>query len=554
MPFDDTQKNNTRLALEKTTVKISTTSGFKGTGFFITPDGYILTAWHCISETIPLSTTITVETFAGEILKNVQLDQEKSLPGYDIAALKIEHTTKDCVPLGLITEEHKGGSIIAVGYPAAYIEGRGIGVYDGIINQLLKLPETNIEAFETNAIEGQGQSGGLIYHVATQRLIGLATDIYNNDVTKTTGIAVRFDKLFEKWPKIMPLSERLSSFIHKTTEKRNSIRPIWKEVTKYLTRLKKIGIGEEDKYILLDIEDFLANEITPQEFIESWQQDSQSTQPIKYDILAKRLKNSEIALFLGSSIPEQLAPQLADSFEFKGSFSEICEYIELNNDYSRNTLRHEIQNLLNGEEAPLLEPLYQLLANLQSPIVVIYSGYDKLLENTFKKCDKKFAVISHSQDGNIIVQCSDKSAPEICRDNDKLSGLDLFEDDNGYSLIYKINGCISSIPNNVNQKDALLLAEHDYFNFAKSIDKSIPNYVIGHLNGRDLWLLGQYPQSWENRLIMQAILERRAASNNTITAIHKDADEFAKTYWQAKNVNNYPIELEEFVQNLQNYI
>ena len=556
-----TQKNNTRLALEKATVKISTTSGFKGTGFFITPDGYVLTAWHCIEEIILFSTEITVETFDGETFENVPLDQEKSLQDYDIAVLKIEYTTENCVPLGLITEAHKGDEVIAVGYPAAYIEGRGIGVYKGIINQLLKLPKTHIEAFETTAIEGQGQSGGLIYHFATQRLIGLATNIYNNDVTKTTGIAARFDKLFERWPEVMPLSERLTRFMQDIGSKRNQIQAIWREVNRYLRRLKKMGIDEEAQDILLDIEDFLADRITPQEFIDSWQQDSQNTQIIKYDILAKRLKNSEIALFLGSTIPEQLVPQLVDLFKFnetfsdseKGAFSEICEYVELNNDYSRNTLRNEIQSLIEEKAVPLLASLYQLLANVPSPIVIIHSGYDKLLEKTFEKSDKKFAVISHSPDGNIMVTCSDRE-PEIYKDHDKLSGLDLFENDKGYSLIYKINGCINSIPNNVNQNDALLLAEHDYFNFAKYMDKLIPNYVIGHLTGRDLWFLGQYPQSWENRLIMQAILERRGTSNNTITAIHKAPDAFAKTYWQAKHVNSYPIDLEEFVENLRKYI
>ncbi len=251
-----------------------------------------------------------------------------------------------------------------------------------------------------------------------------------------------------------------------------------------------------------------------------------------------------MAIFLGSTILEQLVPQLADSFDFNGSFYEICEYVELNNDYSRNTLRNEIQNLIEEKEVPLLESLYQLLAHLPSPIVIIHSGYDKLLEKTFEKCDKKFAVISHSQDGNIIVKCSDKSEPKIYKNKEKLSDLNLFEDNNGYSLIYKINGCISSIPNNVNQNDALSLAEHDYFNLAKYMDKLIPDYVIGQLTGRDLWFLGQYPQSWENRLLMQAILERRGTSNNTITTIHKEPDEFAKTYWQAKNVNNYPIDLE----------
>ncbi|MEN8221032.1 MAG: serine protease, partial [Pseudomonadota bacterium] len=196
----DIQKNHTRLTLEQATVKISTSSGFKGSGFFISPDGYILTAWHCIAEIIPMPfSLIKVETIDGNTFE-AQLDKEKSLQANDIAVLKIDYTTEHCVPLGLITEKNRGDEVIAIGYPAGYIEGRSIGVYDGTINQLLKVEQTDIDAFETTAIEGQGQSGGLIYHFATRRLIGLAKEIYHNEVTKTTGLAVRFDALFEKWP------------------------------------------------------------------------------------------------------------------------------------------------------------------------------------------------------------------------------------------------------------------------------------------------------------------------------------------------------------------
>jgi V8-like Glu-specific endopeptidase len=562
MTASTTETNNMRLPLEKATVKISTSSGFKGTGFFITDDGYILTAWHCIHESLVLSTTIIVETFEEETFNKVQIVQEKSIQNQDIAVLKIEHTPP-YLSLGLITEAHKGHEVVAIGYPAGNIEGRGIGIYHGRINQLL----TNIEAFETTAIEGPGQSGGLIYHLKTQRVIGLVTEIYNNEITKTTGLAVRFNSLFEQWPEIMPLDERLSRCIQKIPKKTNLKPFISRQVTKYLTQLKKKWLNkknelnEEEEYTLLDIEDLIADNITPEEFIAAWQQDSQSSTPIKYDILAKRLKNNEIALFLGSQIPQQLAPQLEkklaeqlqSTFELKGCFSEICEYAELNNDYSRNSLRSDIQKLITDHPMPLLDSLYQLLAHLPTPIVIIYSGYDSLLENTFKQHNKTFAVITHSQNNEIIVNCSDQSKPEIFQNHNNLSDLDLLKD--GYSLIYKINGCMSSLPNEPNEPDALLLAEHDYFNFAKKMDNLIPNYVIGHLTGRDLWFLGQYPQNWENRLIMHAILERRSSRNNmTLKAIHKEADEFTKTYWEAKNVTHYPIDLAEFVDNLRQYI
>jgi len=204
--INDTQKDYTRRALEQTTVKILTNPGdFKGTGFFINHDGYILTAWHCLVSDIDCGATISVETIAGKTF-DAQLAQDKSIQASDIAILKIDYTTEHCVPLGLITEQHCGDEVIAIGYPAGYIEGQSIGVDDGIINQLLN--KTTIDAFETTAIEGQ--SNRLIYHLATQRLIGLEKEIYFNEVTKTTGLAASFESLFAKWPDLERINKRVA--------------------------------------------------------------------------------------------------------------------------------------------------------------------------------------------------------------------------------------------------------------------------------------------------------------------------------------------------------
>ncbi|MEN8220237.1 MAG: tetratricopeptide repeat protein [Pseudomonadota bacterium] len=204
--IDETQRNHTRLALEQATVKISTSSGFKGSGFFISHDGYILTAWHCIAEIIPMpNSLIKVETIDSDTFA-AQLDEEKSLQANDIAVLKIDHTTEHCVPLGFVTEAHKDDEVIAVGYSAAHIDtDRSMAVYRGTIAQLV-----GDKIAIVNAIQGQGQSGGLIYHFATQRLVGLAKEVYGNvdketkeydEVLKNEGLAVRFESLFEQWGK-----------------------------------------------------------------------------------------------------------------------------------------------------------------------------------------------------------------------------------------------------------------------------------------------------------------------------------------------------------------
>jgi len=72
-------KKQIHQALKNATVKIFVGGEFQGTGFFITPDGYILTAFHCIGEYPP---QIEVETrFDGKFV--ARLDEEKSLRGFE---------------------------------------------------------------------------------------------------------------------------------------------------------------------------------------------------------------------------------------------------------------------------------------------------------------------------------------------------------------------------------------------------------------------------------------------------------------------------------------
>ena len=158
------QKTYIRKSLEKAAVKVLTSTGFKGTGFFIHSDqkkSFILTAWHCIAESVTLGTDICVQTIDNRTF-DAQLNQALSIQELDLAVISIDHLIDHhAVPLAFINKDVIGNEVIAIGYPAGYIEDRGLGVYEGIINQLL---DTGADEFETTAIEGCGQSGGMIYH------------------------------------------------------------------------------------------------------------------------------------------------------------------------------------------------------------------------------------------------------------------------------------------------------------------------------------------------------------------------------------------------------
>ena len=203
---DEALKKRLHNEIANATVKIWVANEFQGSGVFITPDGYVLTAYHCIGECPP---KITIETRFGERFDNAELDEAKSLkpPDYDIAVLKIYDQAAHYLPLGTISNQNTvGDEIVAMGYPAGKTPGHDkIGFFFSKISQI----RTDNKIQIPDAIKGRGQSGGPVYHYATKRLIGLATEGYKQDVIMDTGLATRFDALFEKWPELDTINNKV---------------------------------------------------------------------------------------------------------------------------------------------------------------------------------------------------------------------------------------------------------------------------------------------------------------------------------------------------------
>jgi len=210
-------KKQIHQALKNATVKIFVGGEFQGTGFFITPDGYILTAFHCIGEYPP---QIEVETrFDGKFV--ARLDEEKSLRNFDIAVLKINYRASHCLPLGFISEGDIGDDVVSIGYPAGHKpNSRDIGIYFGRISRFLA-----DNKFENDAVKGQGQSGGLVYHYATHRVVGLAVQGYKSDVILHMGLAARFNPLFEKWIEFKSINDKVIQTWEKKLIKKEFINP-----------------------------------------------------------------------------------------------------------------------------------------------------------------------------------------------------------------------------------------------------------------------------------------------------------------------------------------
>jgi len=202
--MDNQLKKFVQDELEQITVKISTSpksTGFKGTGFFITKAGYILTAWHCIQEAVAFDSNIFIESEAGDKFLG-RLDKEKSIADLDIAVIKIPDRIDHCVPLGRVPKKSRGDEVISVGYPGIHKNKAGIGVFSGRITRFVDY-DVEVEG----AIQGQGQSGGLLYHYATHRIVGVVKEIYKEDMLRSAGLAAKVDFLFSKWENLSEIND-----------------------------------------------------------------------------------------------------------------------------------------------------------------------------------------------------------------------------------------------------------------------------------------------------------------------------------------------------------
>ncbi|OQW92091.1 MAG: hypothetical protein BWK78_02730 [Thiotrichaceae bacterium IS1] len=205
---DEVVKKSIGQEIAKATVNILVDGQPKGTGFFITPDGYVLTAYHCIGAWPP---EIRVKTASGEHFI-ARLDEEKTLVSHDIAVLKIDVRPSLCLPLGVVSSQQVSDEVISLGYPGSdRLDNQQLGFYPGKIFRF-----RDDGKIETDAVRGGGQSGGPLYHYNTKRVVGVVVEHYwskevqqlseNKLVTAPpkvlAGLAVQLEPLFARWSEL----------------------------------------------------------------------------------------------------------------------------------------------------------------------------------------------------------------------------------------------------------------------------------------------------------------------------------------------------------------
>ena len=350
------------------------------------------------------------------------------------------------------------------------------------------------------------------------------------------------------------------------------IKPMFKELAE---TLKQPDGSPEYGAMLEQTEAFLEGELDASDFMDWYavmKPDTNSGHGVNIEALAKRVQKGEVVLFLGSDVVSaycdepheertlvgKLAKQIGYT-DFDGTLSSIAEYYQLRSDLGVASLLDNLRESL--PDAARVINLYQALAKINVPLILISSGYDNLLESTFQAAGKRFvelaSIINRSEDydiGHVVVSYSDHSKPSQVYPEEALSRLRLLE--SGYSIIYKIRGtCETSdchdAAESLLRRDAMTLSESNYFSFARYADRIIPDYLARQFRNRGFLFIGYRPKKWEDRLLVSALLEKRRNAQEPCYVVGnvpqggEKPNLLENAFWDYRNVKQYHFDFRE---------
>ena len=142
-----------------------------GTGFIISPDGYILSNYHVVEG----ANRLTVMTYMGD-------EYEAKLVGYDkmndVAILKVEAAGLDAVAIGSSDDLIVGDQVVAIGNPLGELTSSLTVGYISAKDRTINTDGNLINMMQTDAAINPGNSGGPLFNMKGE-VVGITTAKYS---------------------------------------------------------------------------------------------------------------------------------------------------------------------------------------------------------------------------------------------------------------------------------------------------------------------------------------------------------------------------------------
>ena len=227
-----------KKVITQSTVKV-TADGSVGTGFFVSKEGYLMSAWHVVNE---LTNNIEIELYNGTKLKG-SLDIQKSDRIADISVIKVdlEKNKIDCLPISLISNASLGDDIATFGYAGDSLEYINGGYFEGKISNI---DEKRI--YIDNLVKGKGNSGAPVVHLKEKKVIGVISSLTPKNISHGTGHAKHIKSILTKWTELTNITKTIAKELEKKLD----------YIPKYITNISGVDnyelIGRKQELKLMD--------------------------------------------------------------------------------------------------------------------------------------------------------------------------------------------------------------------------------------------------------------------------------------------------------------
>lgn len=237
---------------------------------------------------------------------------------------------------------------------------------------------------------------------------------------------------------------------------------------------------------------------------------------------------------------------------------KVASYYEVTS--GRAPLRESLSNVFRRKFA--LGAVHRFLASVPTPMLIITTNYDSLIEDAFREAGKEFHLVVYPNDrldiaGQVLWWEPGSKKPT----SHSPSTLNLSPRDAKASIIYKMHG--SARPefdqSRATPEDNFVITEEDYVAFLSLMmaSSAVPAHFMAHCRNCHFLFLGYGLRDWNFRVMLETLKPARAlksagsGSDRMSWAIQWEVTEVEEELWRRRQVGLYQMDVSTFVAGVE---
>jgi len=257
---------------------------------------------------------------------------------------------------------------------------------------------------------------------------------------------------------------------------------------------------------------------------------------------------AELARFLASktSFPSQDEHDLLDLAKVSSYFVESSG--------ARKRLRERLRAVFDHDFVPCDIHAYLAEVSAYSPLLIVTTNYDDLIEQAFKEANRPYDLVVHPTDrkdveASVLWWQHGAAEPKAVKPNTLLIDLEKT------TVIYKMHGTVDRTNG---QWDSYVITEDDYVDFLARIQSAVPAQFIQHFRNRQFLFLGYGLRDWNLRVVLKNLRTGQLGSAGRDDeeelrswAIQYRPSDLEVELWSARRVKIYDVDINEFAKQLR---